>query len=260
MLYKLRKLTKPAGSVLLLTLLLLSPLVLFAQPSDSEWLIGTWEGALVDYTSKEGPHRTLKVLAVAANGKGRGTWFITGQDEYLARITTYDNSSVKIISAANSIIELARQNENELVGSFMLSNGRTHRIGLRRVSRPVEPASDNLASALIGHWEGTIKFTLIGSEDPRRTLYIDSVRQQQGGQWTAQGRWGFRGRRFERVAVNIDTSAKHVEIRFVDAYGAAIRLQSFKDKDLVGTIRWPRIGAGLDPQFAEPPMHLERVE
>src|SRR5215831_13457231 len=56
------------------------------QPAgDHSWLVGVWEGSLnIPVESK--PGRTLRVLSVALDGSAQGTWFTTGEEEYLASI------------------------------------------------------------------------------------------------------------------------------------------------------------------------------
>jgi hypothetical protein len=230
--------------------LLAAPLAAEAPASDSGWLIGTWEGEIIDFPRT--PRRVLMVQSVAPDGTAQGTF--GGGGDLPAKIKVENGSRVMVISVTNTLVELVRQGDNELAGSFTPVSGTTFQIRLTKI----EPPTTSLGKALVGWWEGDIQYGFGWRDDRRRTLYIDSV-SLEDGRWTAKGRYGFRGRWIERVSVEIDASGRPVTIRFVEASRSVIRLQLFKDTDLVGSVRLP--GAGwAATQDLEPAMHLYRMK
>jgi hypothetical protein len=111
---------------------------------EGDWLLGTWEGALVGLPESSNPRRSLKILSIAPDGTGQGTWFITGGEEYLAKIRAVDGQRLQVFSVVNTTIELTRQGEDRLVGSFTPAKRRTDSIALTKVNGPPDPAVADL--------------------------------------------------------------------------------------------------------------------
>jgi hypothetical protein len=199
-------------------------------------------------------------LSVDVDGKAQGTWFVTGRDEYLANISVREGSKVRIISFANSVIELSRQGESELelVGSFARVNGRTSPVVLKKTSGSSDAVGANLAKALVRHWEGDIRYISITSADPRRTLYIDSIIRKDG-QWIASGRYGITGRSLGRVSIEVGTTGNRPWIRFATGAHSIVRLQMVGDRHMSGSIKFKGTGWG-DSEHIEPALRLERID
>ena len=100
---------------------------------EKHWLIGTWTGELRDFKSNEGAGRTLKVTKVLADGTIEGQWGVTGSKLQKATITL-DGKAVKVMTSANSRVELTQQNEKEMQGLFNTASGaaRPYRLTLTK--------------------------------------------------------------------------------------------------------------------------------
>jgi CHAT domain-containing protein len=225
---------------------------------EREWLVGTWEGRLTDLGGTSDPNRTLKVLSVAPDGTGQGTWFITGQDEYLASIKV-EGSRVQIISVARSKIDLTVRGENQLVGSLTTPAGATYRVMLERLSAPADPAMALLAKRLVGYWRGDAQSRFSGPK-AEQSLYIDSVGQKDG-QWIAKGRYGTPGRGAGgRVHIEVDNSGKRPWIKFVTGGNSRAQLELIGEKNLMGTIKYPGASFTGSRGGNENALRLERGE
>lgn len=224
-----------------------------SDQAEGDWLVGTWQGNI----------ETMRVFAVSREGIARGTWFITGQAEHVARIRVEGPRITALSFDGNSVQLTHDQRTDRLVGTLTYESGQSSPVTLIRVNAASDLASADLDTNrihwLIGKWEGEIRLFGITSQDPRRTLYIDSV-SQKDGQWVAHGWFGITGKNLGPVSIEVDNSGDTPWIRFRTFRGPAsiVRLQLFKDKDLIGTIRFP--GPGELIQRTEPPMHLKRVE
>jgi CHAT domain-containing protein len=223
-----------------------------------DWLVGTWEGRLTDLPAGPDSGRTLKVLSVAPDGTAQGTWFTTGQDEYLASIKVA-GAHIQIISAARSKIVLTLQGERQLVGSLTTSAGATYRVTLERINASVDPALAHLARQLVGYWEGEVLAHLSTIPSPQRSLYIDLVGQKDG-RWIAKGRFGKPGRPGPRVDIEVYHSGTRPAIRFVLDYGGTVRLELTDAKNLAGTITVPGTGFPGSRGGGEDSFQLERKE
>jgi hypothetical protein len=96
------------------------------------------------------------------------------------------------------------------------------------------PAQEDLSAALIGTWEGEQEYLTVRSEDPKRTLVIESV-SQVDGKWIANGRYTAPNGT-GRVNIAIDTSARYPSLSWTSPSGAQYQLNLLKDRQLVGKI------------------------
>jgi len=121
-----------------LILMLFGVKVLFAQPALPHWLVGQWEGEIEGITSGEGPARTLRVTTVSTDGTAHAGWAVTGRRMGGADVHV-DGLQVKVVTAADSLVELKREREDLLVGTFTLRNRR--RFPIRLIKIQVESTS-----------------------------------------------------------------------------------------------------------------------
>ena len=241
-----------------LAIFLLFPDPVLAQASKGEWLVGTWEGELLAYAGAGSPKRTLKIVSVAADGAALGTWFVTGREEYLARIRMVDDDHVKVVTVVETVVDLKREGESGLDGTFVLAKGAgTYRVSLKRVSGASEPATAKLEKALLGRWEGEVRNVYRITGDTTRVLFIESVTRTSDGQASAQGRYGITTKAMGRVSMQIDESGNAPEIRFTTGANSTVRLNVQGARDLVGAVKY--MGAGAGPQNEEA-MRLRRVD
>src|SRR5215475_2175701 len=103
-----------------------------AQQPESHWLVGQWEGEIEGFTSREGPARTLRVIAVSTDGIAQAGWAVTGRSMGEANVHI-DGVQVKVVTAAESLVELKREREDLLVGTFTLQNRRRFPIKLIKI-------------------------------------------------------------------------------------------------------------------------------
>lgn len=95
-------------------------------------------------------------------------------------------------------------------------------------------AQVDLAKALVGRWEGEQEFLVERSEDPKRTLVIESVTQTDGN-WVANGRYGTSAG-MGRVRIDVETSGAQPGLNWVSASGAQYQLNLIQDRYLVGKV------------------------
>jgi hypothetical protein len=244
--------------MLALSLVVLSPATLFSETPDAGWLVGVWRGAVLG-TSWRNPGRTMEVLMVGQKGSAKGTWSITGAREYVAKIAV-DGQRVIVVTAAETHVELTRQADGTLAGTFRLKSGVTHPVALARNSDAPDPVRLDLARRLVGRWEGdqVIRFrSMAVAADPRRTLYIDSLALKEG-RWVADGRFGVPGH-LVRYDMDVDQSGGRLAIRFEDRAQNTIRLNLMGDRNLVGTIEW-RVTASYFAPGNPDAITLERID
>jgi len=96
----------------------------------------------------------------------------------------------------------------------------------------VSHAQVDLAKVLVGRWEGEQEYITVRSEDPKRTLVIESVNQMDG-KWVANGRYGTPPG-LGRVKIAIETSGKDVSLSWTGGSGTQYQLNVMQDKHLVG--------------------------
>jgi hypothetical protein len=102
------------GSVLFLG----SPISSSAQQGQDEWLVGKWQGVLQDFADPSlNAGRTLRVTAVSQDGGVQGFWYISGREQYPAKITI-EGSTIGVVTGSKAAVELKRKGENQLDGSL----------------------------------------------------------------------------------------------------------------------------------------------
>jgi hypothetical protein len=114
-------------------------------------------------------------------------------------------------------------------------------------------AQADVAKALVGRWEGEVKFRDVGV-DRNRTVVVQSVREKAGG-WAAASRFGVTGKKLRAVDADVQVTGGDVYIGFSARGGATVRLKLVQDKYLVGTYRF----LGSRPHYPEIDMTLEKV-
>jgi hypothetical protein len=102
-----------------------------AQQPQSHWLVGQWEGGIDRYTGKDGPGRTLRVISVSPDGSAEARWAVTGQTLGSAEAEV-NGPRVKVVTGANSVVELTQRSGDLLVGWFTLRTGRSFPISLAK--------------------------------------------------------------------------------------------------------------------------------
>lgn len=133
-------------TLVLATILLCSPATV-AQPSQRHWLIGWWEGEL-QAAGLANPGRVLVVTSAARDGNARRTFSISGQPFYPAQIAV-DGSRVRVVTAAKSVGELTRQDDDQLLGTLTFKDAKT---GTSLKLSRVKTFDDH---PLVGEWWGT---------------------------------------------------------------------------------------------------------
>ena len=243
--------------VVVLALTILLPQSSSSQPSAADSLVGLWQGQIEGgYSGQGGPGRILRVVLFTPDGTVYGTWAIRGHQEYVARIKA-DGPKVRVITAADTRVDLFRQTADRLTGTFTLKSGRTYPIVLRKVEEKPRQDWVDLATALVGRWEGDIRLPSTPDGEAGRLLYIDSV-SEKDGRWTAQGRYGMATRGVGgHFDIDVERGAAPPEIRFVTASNATVRLQRVEDEGLVGAVDFTGSHADHEGQLG---MRLRRVD
>jgi len=121
-------------------------------------------------------------------------------------------------------------------------------------------AQGDLAKALVGKWEGDVRWTGGGGAgkaggDPNRTLIIESVEQKEG-KWVATGRYGVTGKGLDKVEIEVDGSGSSPFIRFRTGANSTVRLALTGAKELTGTLTL----TGTSQRGNDRPMRLERKD
>ena len=235
--------SRPALTVAL-AIVLTIPGSAFGQATDSSSLVGLWEGRVENFANPSGPNRSLRILSLD-RGKGRGAWFVTGADEYVAKIAA-DADRVSVITVANVKVELRRQGEDQLRGTFTLPDGASYPVTLTKSSESPDPASLALARDLVGQWDGEIRFRYNRGFDPRYTLWIDSA-SDRNGQLTVKGRFGPTGKPGERISIEVDDGGGTRSIRFMRRDGNVVTLRRLGTDALGGILKYRGADAGEDP-------------
>jgi hypothetical protein len=95
-------------------------------------------------------------------------------------------------------------------------------------------AQVDLAKVLVGRWEGAQEYLVNRTDDPKRTLVIESV-DQADGKWVASGRFGSPAG-VARVKIDVEANGKDVGLRWTGPSGAQYQLSLLKEKHLVGKV------------------------
>ncbi len=99
-----------------------------AVAANKHWLVGIWVGSLPDPNN---PLRALEVDAVSDGGAVKGRWGLgvgrTGEVK-----VTLAEESVEVTTQAASRVLLKRADDMTLVGEFILKDGRSTAITLKR--------------------------------------------------------------------------------------------------------------------------------
>lgn len=90
------------------------------------------------------------------------------------------------------------------------------------------------AKALVGRWEGEQEYLLIGAENPKRILVIESANQVDG-KWVANGRYGTPAG-LVRVKIAVETGGKGMDLSWTGPTGNQFQLNLLRDKHLVGKV------------------------
>jgi tetratricopeptide (TPR) repeat protein len=106
--------------------------VLFGQEPGAQWLIGQWEGSISGFRPQDRPGRTLRVMSVAPDGKADARWSITADTPGGFAEAEVEGSRVKVITGANSVVELTRRTDGSLAGSVTFQSGRSFPIHLTK--------------------------------------------------------------------------------------------------------------------------------
>ena len=106
------------------------------------------------------------------------------------------------------------------------------------------------AQALIGKWEGQIRFQS-SRANPGRTLIIESVGSGEGTV-PVRGRYGVTGQNLGRMQGTLEIADGRPRLRFTTGANSTVVLELQGDKDLVGTI-------GLSGE-GDREMRLKKVE
>ena len=101
------------------------------QETGTHWLIGQWEGNIRGVKPQDLPGRTLRVLSVSSDGRVDARWAITGQA--LGNVDVeLDGARMKIVTGANTAVELTRRSDGLLVGTLIPQGGRSYPITLAK--------------------------------------------------------------------------------------------------------------------------------
>lgn len=134
----------------------------FGQQTQSHWLVGSWEGKIEEYSGKDDPGRTLQVDAVSPDGKALARWTVTGQKR--GRVDAkVEGSQVQVVTGGNSLVELTREGDDSLSGTFTLGTGRAFPIKLARIKPSTE---------FDGDWTGMTSRAMKGCGAPYYNLTV----------------------------------------------------------------------------------------
>ena len=149
----------------LVSVILFSFQASLAQQTQTHWLVGQWEGKIEGYLSKENPGRTLRVIAVSPDGTAQARWAVTGQGMGGADIAV-DGLKVTVVTSAKSQVELSREGDNLLVGTFTLQTGRRFPIKLTKINGPTGQLKFEVsyASSRLALLSGEVKEALASFE------------------------------------------------------------------------------------------------
>ena len=130
-------------------------------------MVGTWEGSIEGFSAKFDPNRTLRVTAVGPDGEAKAQWGIRGQSIGRADATV-DGARVKVlIPSSNNLVELTREGDNSLVGTYALPTGTSFPIKLTKIKPTTEFDGDWTGHTIgaIGcggaHYDLTVRDSLI---------------------------------------------------------------------------------------------------
>jgi hypothetical protein len=124
-------------SFFLVTVILFGFQVSLAQQTETHWLIGRWEGEIGRFRGQGGPLRTLRVTEVSPDGKARAMWGIAGEFSFRPDVRV-EGVQVKIVTGSKSVVELMRQGDTLLAGTFTTVKGRVFPIKLAKVKPSTE--------------------------------------------------------------------------------------------------------------------------
>jgi hypothetical protein len=136
----------------------------FAQEGQIHWLIGRWDGLLEESSRKGGRNRTLRVLDVTPDNSGPATFGRSPLDSTRAELNL-EGAKVKVVTLTTKrVVELTRQGDESLVGTFTDESGQKFPIRLTKIK---------LSSEFDGRWEGE-GLTRPGCMLPATDFYQDS--------------------------------------------------------------------------------------
>jgi len=116
-----------------------------AQEKQSHWLIGRWDGMLEDPSRKDGLNRTLRVFDVTPDNKAPAFFARNPLDTTRAECLL-EGAKIKVVTLSTKrVVELTREGDESLVGTFTDENGRQFPIRLTKM----KPSSE-----FDGEWEG----------------------------------------------------------------------------------------------------------
>jgi hypothetical protein len=223
---------------------LLSPSLSLAQPSETHWLVGRWDGRIAEFLGRDGA-RTLEVTRVDPGGLAQATWYTTGRQIHPAQEVTVIESRVKVITVAGSVVNLTRDGES-LIGTFVQRNGRS--FAIKMVKSPGGPqllvgsnALDPRLKSLIGIWEGRVL------RHGARVLVIT----ENEGQLVA--RYGIPGKNLGRVNLSTEMVGSLLTVSFVTGAGSNVELKLLEEDWLSGVFV---LSGGLE--FGRRSMDLQR--
>ena len=202
----------------------------------------------------------MRILSVAEDGRVQGTFFVSGTYESVARIVLSNRNRLEITNATGSTITLTRSSDGlALEGSLVSTTKRSYPIVMGKTTAVgCEPAS-HLARRLVGQWEGNIVSRFGVRPEHNRTLYVDSVNDEQGLR-VAFGRWGVTGRRPGRVRIDVAAIDRAVTLRFDDGGNNHIELDLVSDDTaLLGGFRVPGAQFTGSKGASEDHLRLRRV-
>ncbi len=149
----------------LVSVILFSFQASLAQQTQTHWLVGQWEGKIEGYLPKQNPARTLRVITVSSDGTAQARWAVTGQGMGGADIAV-DGLKVTVVTSAKSQVELSREGDNLLVGTFILQTGRRFPIKLTKINGPTGQLKFEVsyASSRLALLSGEVKEALASFE------------------------------------------------------------------------------------------------
>lgn len=117
-----------------------------AQQTQNPWLIGRWDGNIEGFTGEGGPARMLRVNNISAEGTIVSLWGIPPQRRGRAEVKV-DGSQVKVFVPFSKVtVELARENDDVLVGKILLAGGQEF---------PIKLTKTKLSNQFDGKYSGT---------------------------------------------------------------------------------------------------------
>jgi len=222
------------------------------QSFENHWLVGRWDGTITEYPGAA--LRTFLVTDVRADGSARAFWSGPGGATLRFAEARATGSEVKLITVEKSVVQLTKEGDRSLVGTFALSNGRSFAVAMawapestQWVSRGAE--LDPRLKPLVGLWEGR-------EQSYGGYKYDMLFVRDFGGR--LQAYFGRPGGCLALVTLTIETGGSSLRVSFTGRAGNTANLLLVEEGWLSGTMFISGTREGSGSEIRHRPMNLRR--